>query len=189
MSEPREPRSYLGSAHSVTERVRVYWTETALEVDHVESYEIRRQRVLFDEIQLVTLHSKRGGTLPWAFLGLGAFTGLCSIGPLVTGGTGTSIGQGILAVALVICTLGALLYLTPIWVVTAFGRRTKARMGFRLREAKARNLYARICQATAATQRALQASVPVEQSGKSEAEEPSFPAPPPLPLSDSDPLI
>jgi hypothetical protein len=182
-----EPRTYLGAAHGFAERVRVYWTGRALEVDHLEGYEIRRQRVLFDEVQLVTLHTKRGGMLPWLFLGLGAFVGLCSIGPILSEGDENFVGKGILAVALILCLLGSILYLLPIWVVTVFGRRTKARVHFRLRERKARNLYARICQAAAAAQRALQASAPVEQPGMSEAVEPSFPSPPP-PLPDSDPL-
>lgn len=185
MSEPMETRTYLGAAHGLAERIRVYWTARALEVDHLESYEIRRQRVLFDEVLLVTLHTKRGGMLPWLFLGLGAFAGLCSVGPLMTK-TGSSVGQGILATGLTLCALGVIVFLMPIWVVTVFGRRTKARVHFRLKERKARDLYARICQAAASAHRTLQAAMPVEQP-RSDAE-PPFPAPPPpLSGSDSDP--
>ncbi|HYH47320.1 MAG TPA: hypothetical protein VEG34_16690, partial [Thermoanaerobaculia bacterium] len=61
MSEPvRQPRRYLGRAQSLSERVRTYWTAEALEVDRADNYEIRRRRVFFDEILLVTLHNTRG---------------------------------------------------------------------------------------------------------------------------------
>ncbi|MFP5288317.1 MAG: hypothetical protein ACLGI9_21455, partial [Thermoanaerobaculia bacterium] len=78
---PRYPRRYLGRAHSLTERVRTYWTDEALEVDRVDNFVIRRRRVFFDEILLVTLHPTRGvlsAALPFALALLFTTTALAA---------------------------------------------------------------------------------------------------------------
>jgi hypothetical protein len=167
-------RRYLGSAHTLSERVRVYWAEKALEVDRLESYEIRRSRVFFDEVLLVTLSSKRGGVLPWVTFGFAALAWFISV--LVQSEPAAS--QALTWVALGLLAIGAVLFLTPLWVVTVFGRRTRARMQFRLGERKARDLFAQICQAADEAQRALHAAEPARDT------EP--PQPPPLPLSEMD---
>ncbi len=174
------PRRFVGSAHSLSERVRVYWTEKALEVDSSEGYEIRRRRVFFDEILLVTLHSKPGGALPWLPFGLAALVGLTSASlwsepaardPLIWMAGGLFVA-------------GVLVYFTPLWIITVFGRRTRARIQYRLREKKARDLFARICQAAAEAQRALSIFEPASEPILEPA-----PEPPPLPLSASDPPL
>jgi hypothetical protein len=175
MSEPMA-RLYLGSAHTLSERVRVYWTEKALEVDILESYEIRRRRVFFDEVQLVTLHSKLGGLLPWLPLALAALVGFSAV---VTSEVEAS--RILTWVALGFLAIGLVFFLTPLWVVTVFGRRTRARVQFRLRERKARQIFARVCQATAEAQRALRATEP--------ARDDESPQPLSLPLSESEPPI
>jgi hypothetical protein len=164
-----KPRLYLGSAHSLAERVRVYWTERGLEVDSSEGYEIRRTRVLFDEVLLVTLHSRLGGLLPWLPLGFAALIGFTAA--LISS---EPIASRILTwVALGFCAIGAAFFFIPQWVVTVFGRRTRARLYFRLRERKARDLFAQICQAVDEAQRNLRIT---DQERE----------PPPLPLSDSE---
>lgn len=175
MSQPT-PRSYLGNAHNLAERVRVYWTARGLEVDSSEGYEIRRTRVFFDEILLVTLHSQLGGSLSWLSLGLAALSGLLAILTV----SEPVASRVLMWTALGLAVLGAMLFAMPQWVVTVFGRRTRARLKFRLRERKARDVFARICQAVDEAQRNLRADVP-----------PPGPAtyPPPLPLSDSEPPI
>jgi hypothetical protein len=176
MNPPVTPRRFVGSAHSLSERVRVYWTEKALEVDSSEGYEIRRRRVFFDEILLVTLHSKPGGALPWLPFGLAALLGLASAGAW----SDPSVRDPLFGTALGFSVAGVLLYFTPLWVVTVFGRRTRARVQYRLREKKARDLFARICQAAAEAQRALSLLEPASEAA---------PEPPPLPLSASDPPV
>jgi hypothetical protein len=79
-------------------------------------------------------------------------------------------------VALGFFLLGVVFFFTPLWVVNVFGRRTRARVQFRLRERKARDVFARVCQAAAEAQRTL--AVPAQA-----------PEPPPLPLSSSEPPI
>ncbi|MES1245494.1 MAG: hypothetical protein ABUT39_28070 [Acidobacteriota bacterium] len=177
---PRQDRRYLGSAHTLAERVRVYWTQQGLEVDTSEGYEIRRTRVFFDEVLLVTLHSKLGGALPWLPLGLGALVGFSA----VVARSEPVSSQVMTWVALGLFAIGAALFFTPRWVVTVFGRRTRARVAFRLRERKARDLFARVCQAADEAQRSLRAQTPVENGPET-----GLPEPPPLPLSGSEPPI
>lgn len=150
MSEPVRPvRRLVGKAHSWTERVRVFWTDEALEVDQADNYEIRRRRVFFDEILLVTLHSTRGGVLPWVLALLAVPFGFFSLFSL------GDAGRMFLIVTVLLGVLAAVVGLLPVWVVTAFGKRTRARMSFRMREGRAREVYAEICRAVAQAQRAL----------------------------------
>jgi hypothetical protein len=173
-------RRYLGSANTLSERVRVYWTEKALEVDSLESYEIRRRRVFFDEVLLVTLHSRLGGMLPWWPLGFAAMIGFSAA--LLRSEPDAS--RILTWMALGLLAIGAVLFFTPLWVVTVFGRRTRARMQFRLGERKARDLFAQICQAADEAQRALR----VSDQEREPARDDEPPQPPPLPLSDSEPI-
>lgn len=163
MSEParRPPRRLLGKAHTWTERVRVFWTDEALEVDQADNYEIRRRRVFFDEILLVTLHSVRGGVLPWVLMLCAVPLGLFALALL---GDEAEVGEMFLGFAIVFAVLALIVGLLPVWVVTAFGRRTRARMAFRMREGKARAVYAEICRAAGEAQRALAARQSAESA-------------------------
>lgn len=176
MSElPRYPRRYLGRAQSLAERVRTYWTDEALEVDQVDNYEIRRRRVFFDEILLVTLHATRGfliSVLPF-------FLALLFVVMALAARDTPDASTAFWVVAAVFAAFAVGATLTPVWVVTVYGKRTRARMHFRLRQAKARAIYAEICRAAADAQRALAARL------AGEAPEPP-PPPPPLPLSDAE---
>lgn len=174
MSEPlRHPRRYLGRAQSLSERVRTYWTDEALEVDRADHYEIRRRRVFFDEILLVTLHEARGyllSLLPLLMAGLFAVIALAA-------GDDPDASRvfWMVAAACVAFAVGAAL--APVWVVTVYGKRTRARMCFRMRQAKAREVYAEISRAAADAQRALALRL---------AAEVPEPPQPPFPLSDSE---
>ena len=175
MSELRRyPRRYLGRAQTLSERVRTYWTDEALEVDRADNYEIRRRRVFFDEILLVTLHNTRGvlvSILPLCLALLFAVMALAA-----SDEPDASLAFWIVSAFFIAFAVGAAL--APIWVVTVYGKRTRARMHFRMRQAKAREVYAEITQAAADAQRALALRLA--------AEIPEPPLPPPLPLSDSD---
>ena len=180
MSEPlRYPRRYLGRAQSLAERVRTYWTDEALEVDRVDNYEIRRRRVFFDEILLVTLHNTRGvlaAVLP-LFLAL-LFT-VTALAMAAGDEAAASRFFWVLAAFFVAFAVGAAL--APVWVVTVYGKRTRARMHFRMRQTKAREVYAEICRAASDAQRALALRLAADIPGP-----PPPPTPPPLPLSDAE---
>lgn len=174
MSEPvRQPRRYLGRAQTLSERVRTYWTDEALEVDRADNYEIRRRRVFFDEILLVTLHNTRGvlaSILPFCLALLFAIVALA-----MSDEPGASAAFWVGAAFFVAFAVGAAL--APVWVVTVYGKRTRARMHFRMRQERAREVYAEISRAAADAQHALALRT---------AEEIPEPPPPPLPLSDSE---
>jgi hypothetical protein len=177
MSEPktRPRRRLLGKAYSISERVRTYWTDEALEVDEVDHYEIRRRRVFFDEILLVTLHTKRGGMIAWVPGLLAIFTGLMALAAFFSEPT---VGRVFAIITLALLALMVLALLIPNWVVTVFGKRTRGRMFFQLRQNKAREVYAAICRAASEAQRALALRLAAESP-------PPEPLPP-LPLSDSE---
>jgi hypothetical protein len=149
--ETGPPRRLLGTDQSLAERVRVYRTADALEVDLVDYFNIRRRRVFFDEVELVTLHSGRGlkgMAVGWVVLTL--LVGLAGAPLLGSRDPKTSflffgIAGGF--------ALGALLSLfVPVWTVTVFGKRTRARMRFRLRQGKARRVYDEVCRAAGEAQ-------------------------------------
>lgn len=180
MSEPvRQPRRYLGRAQTLSERVRTYWTDEALEVDLADNYEIRRRRVFFDEILLVTLHMTRRGVLasllPFTLALVLAVAALASASDQPSASRFFWVGTALFG------GLGLGLVLAPVWVVTVYGKRTRARMHFRLRQTKARGIYAEICRAAADAQRALSYRL-----AEDIPEPPPPPSAPPLPLSESE---
>lgn len=158
-------RRLLGTANGVAERVRVYRTAEALEIDQMEYYNVRRRRVFFDEVELVTLHSTRGmvaGAAVWGVLAL--LVGI-SAAP-----AGRNAGYVLFSAAGAFA-LGCLISLVaPVWTVTVFGKRTRARIRFRLRGGKARRVYDDICRAVAEAQEAAALRYAAQR-----------PQPPPLP--------
>lgn len=147
MSAP-ERRVFLGRASSLVERTRVFRLADGLEVDELDYFQIRRRRVLFGEVEMVALHSARGGVLPCFFALLAALVGL--LGMLSYEEPG--VQNTFLGTALALAALTAAVALVPVWTVTVFGRRTRARVQFRGRPGKAKALYAELCQAAAGAQ-------------------------------------
>jgi hypothetical protein len=151
MSE-RPQRVFLGSMLGVGERMRVFRTPDALEVDSSDHYEIQRRRVFLDEVQLVTLHrGLGGGVYPWVLGGLTLFTGFIAAVSF-TIPDATEIRNGFLLATAVLAALAVASGFLPAWTVTVYGRRTRARMRYRFREGKARAVYAEICAAVAEAQ-------------------------------------
>jgi hypothetical protein len=118
-------REYLGSHVGMAERMRVFRTPEALELDTSDRYEIRRQRVFYDEIVLVTLHRERGGgPYPWFFGGLALIAGLLA---LAFSSASPQAYNVFLASAGLLALLSAAGFLLTSWIVTVFGIRTRAR--------------------------------------------------------------
>jgi signal transduction histidine kinase len=153
VSQPAPPsrRRLLGTAHTLSERVRVYWTGEALEVDRLDQYEIRRRRVFFDEVLLVTLHAGRTA-LPIVFpLLMAMLFGLLAL----VARAEASVSRGLLVVTAFFAAWTVTAAALPVWIVTVYGKRTRARMHFRLKQGKAREVYAEICRAASDAQRAV----------------------------------
>jgi hypothetical protein len=149
-SPPR--RHYVGSFLGWTERLRVFRTDDALEVDSSDRFEIRRRRVFFDEVLLATLHRQLGGgPYPWTFASLALLAGLLSFA-FASEPVALRITLGIAAGLAALAIAG---FVLPAWIVTIYGKRARAKVRFRLREGKARAFYEDVCRSAAAAQRAL----------------------------------
>jgi hypothetical protein len=153
----RPPRRVLlGAESGLADRCRVYRTAEALEVDLIDSYQIQRRRVFFDEVQLVTLHSRRGvwrTALGLALLAVAAVLGAAADNSLSTRNL-------LYGSALVLALLAGLSAIIPAWIVTVFGKRTRARMNFSFRSGRARRVYDEICLAAATAQAAVSQEPP-----------------------------
>jgi hypothetical protein len=148
----RPPRRVLlGTERGIADRCRVYRTAEALEVDVIDHYDIQRRRVFFDEVQLVTLHSRRGLWRVAAGLALLALAAGLLGAPMWNLALWQNIYFG---AAFVLAALAIGSALTPAWIVTVFGKRTRARMNFSFRSGRARRVYAEMCLAAATAQTA-----------------------------------
>ncbi|HEV7516284.1 MAG TPA: hypothetical protein VGR07_08290 [Thermoanaerobaculia bacterium] len=165
-----------GQAHGVAHRRRVYRTADALEVDEVGGFEIARRRVFFTEIRLVTLHRARQGAAVWVLAGL---AGIALLAGLLAGASG--IPAYILYGLAGLSALGAMVSAAPVWVVTAHGRRTRAELRFRLRQARAEQVYRELCHLANEAQFVLAARLAEEGPRRPDplAEIAGIPAPPP----------
>jgi hypothetical protein len=133
-------RTFLGRDHRLAERVRVYRTAEALEIAYVSAFDVSTKRVFFDEVQLLTLHRTRAGRARWL---LGISAALFGLGALLAR-TVPSLFAVLLALAAATATGSVAAALAPIWVVSIYGRRARARVRCAFREARARALYAEL---------------------------------------------
>jgi hypothetical protein len=162
----------FGKANSVAHRRRVYRTEEALEVDEVGGFEIARRRVFWTEVRLVTLHRARQGVAAWVLAGLALVAGLAG---LLTGPANTAayVLYGVAGLS----AIGAMVGAAPVWVVRVHGRRTRAELRFRLRQAQAQQAYRDLCHLAAEAQWVLAARL-AEQGPRPPDPLAEIPAPP-----------
>jgi len=137
-------RVFLGGNYGFAGRQRVYGTAEALEVDENEGWDVRRRRVFYDDILLVTYHRYLG----WAFLlitGLAAgLFGLIGLGvAFAEPASGISVGL-VFAFPFALAFLLRLIFRVD--VVTVYGRRTKAVIKFSFRKARAREVFDFVCE-------------------------------------------
>jgi hypothetical protein len=129
-------RTALGREAGLGLRTHVFLTADAVEVDEVDGFSVVRTRVLLDDILLVTLHKRPPWGLFWTVLLLLAFG--ASLMTLVPAGPGR------LTFALLVFPVPFLLLATTpfgVHYVTVFGRRSKARMAWRLGGGRARHVF------------------------------------------------
>jgi hypothetical protein len=137
MTAPR--RRFLGRYNDVITRQAVYATDSALEIDEQDNFQIVRKRVFFEDVLLVTMHERMAILAIFASLGFGAF--LVLIGVIAGGAAGWMMGGlGALFVG-----YGLLRISMKASVITVFGRRSRARIRFALRKDRAQRLYDEIC--------------------------------------------
>lgn len=153
-------RTYLGKASSVAARYRVYLTTDGFDVDSREQYDIIQRRVLFDDVQLVTLHREPGvfslaatGVLTLIFATIVITILVYNIDSWVV-----ALIVGALGLPFMIAFILRLVF--GYEVITIFGRRSKAVLHFGLKKQRARQTYGKICAAVLEAQRRVSATVP-----------------------------
>jgi hypothetical protein len=139
------PRKLLNRYVGPMSRQTVYETAEGLEVESMEGYEVTQQRVLFEDVQLVTYHRE----LVAVFLIVNGLMGAFFVGitilhaSLTRGDVMWSLIWTAFAAPFLIALLLRLMF--QVDVVTVFGRRSKARLRFSFRKKRAREIYGQIC--------------------------------------------
>jgi hypothetical protein len=174
-------RTLLARTSSLATRGAVYEVEDGLEVETSDHYEISRQRVLYGDILLVTLHRSVGWTFVLINLGIVAFF-ITMAGLMLTlsadkemwyvAGTFAAFGSPFL--------LAALLRLAfRVDEVTVWGRRSQASLRYTFRKGKARRLYEEIAEKVGTAQAQLRAQYDAESAAA---------PPPPPPAGETPPM-
>ena len=132
-------RRFLGRYNDVVTRHAVYATDSAIEVDERDNFAIVRKRVFFEDVQLVTLHDRVGIAAVFFSLGFAGFLGLVG---LIAGGVG---GGVTVLFGLPFLAYGIIRIRIKESIITIFGRRSRARIRFTLRRARAERLYDDLC--------------------------------------------
>lgn len=170
------PRTLLNRSRTFTGSDTTFLSGDSIEIDQSVNYEVVRQRVFFDDVELVTLHRERGiafiiVTAAWGVLWTAMAIFLTAINvdtwpvalPLFL------IGFPAIVACLIRLAIGR-------DVVTVFGRRTKAALRFGVfRKRRARDVYGQICAAVRRAQSRARADV-------NRAESAAPPLPPDVPL-------
>ncbi|HEV7672508.1 MAG TPA: hypothetical protein VGS22_28655 [Thermoanaerobaculia bacterium] len=156
-------RRLLARDASLVERIRVYRRGEALEVDTSSFYRITRHRVLFEEVELATIHQGRSYRTV-LLLGLfGLFIGAIA-GAGVSNSSGGMIALWIVAPTVAFALVG---FVIPDWVVSIQSRRTWTRMRFGAVHGKARRVFDELVAAIRETQSRLAAERPTASAIRS----------------------
>jgi hypothetical protein len=139
-----ESRTLLGRTRWAGTNIFVYQMPGWLEIDESEEYEVRRRRIFFDEIRLVTYNRVTGWPAVVTCLVLAAvFAGLAAWVWLLGGERAGAVALALLGVPFLGWALVRVLL--RIDRVTVFGPRTRARMDFTFRKARAREVFDLVC--------------------------------------------
>lgn len=170
-------RRLLGRDASLVERIRVYRRGETLEVDTSTFYRITRHRVLFEEVELATIHRGRSYLRMFLLAFLGLSVGI--FGAVVS----DSDGGGFAFWILLSMTGGAAAgFLLPDWVISIQSRRTWTRMRLGVSHTTARRIFDELVAAIRETQTRLAAERPAPRAPRSPFAPPpaeDFPPPPP----------
>jgi hypothetical protein len=182
-------RTRIGRFNDLATRQVVYQTTDALEIDEIDQFEVARRRVYFDDILLVTMHSRVG--IAFVVTMAVFFVLLIAIAAVLQSthqNTAAMWFAGVSAPFLLALFTRVLLKQD---VITVYGRRSKAAMRFTFRKAYARSKFAEICNLARRTQARIAAEKaalepppvrmaevpmpPVEDTTSEEAEPPAEP--------------
>lgn len=173
-------RKLLARTSSLMTRGAVYEVEDGLEAETTDNYEIARQRVLYRDIALVTLHRRVGWVFVLINLGIVAFF-LTMAGFFATLLNGAEMWAfaGVFGAFGSPFLIAALLRLAfRVDEVTVWGLRSQASIRYTFRKSKARDLYDEITEKVRTAQERLRAQYEAEAA----------PVPEPLPPSEAPPM-
>lgn len=167
---------------SLVARFRVFCLDHGVEIEE-RSGSIQLRRVLFDEIQLLTLHRARN----WASSILLSLLGLLSgtLGMAFGKGGETNISRILYLIALVLLLAAIGLFMRPKHIVTITSRRARLAMSFGLNGEKARQWLTRLQQEVSRAQQAAAAEVASQNAAIEEASRRHFGALPMPPVETS----
>src|SRR5262249_11734853 len=133
----------IGRFNDVATRQVVYQTDYALEIDEIDQFEIARRRVYFDDILLVTMHSRIGVAFT---VTMAIFAALfLSIGAALQYASEPTAAMWVPGFpAPFILGLATRLLLKQ-EVIPVYGRRSKAAMRFTFRKTYATEKFVEIC--------------------------------------------
>lgn len=164
-------------------KVTIWQTPEGFDVESNEHFEVANTRVFYDDVQLVTYHREYGAL----YL---LITGFVSLGFLLLMGVIASLPREAWVVAVVFGVMGSPFMIAfllraafGVDVVTIFGRRSKARLRYRFRKKKAREVYGHVCAAVRNAQRITMQQQAAMQPPPAESPAPPLPDsvfPPPL---------
>lgn len=151
-------RTLLARSTSIATRQRVYLIAEGLEIDEIDHFEVRRSRVLFEEVLLMTYHRHRGS---WFFF----INGFFLVMALAVSGL---IAQQDIFVGLITFAILGIPFLVAIVIrliagvdeINVYGRRTRATMRFHFRKERARTMFHEIANAVRRQQRVAPAAAP-----------------------------
>jgi len=148
LDAPPPRRIRLGTHASITSRSQIYLGAEGIEIDEHSGFASgQRTRVLFDEVQLVTLDRRRSKPGLWISAFGIVFTVVCCL--IVFSGVKDHGTEMTAAHGFTVLLLG-----TPFWLyltihlifgadhVTIFGKRSTAKLSFNFRKARAREVFA-----------------------------------------------
>ena len=166
-------RTLLTRSTGIATRQRVYLIAEGLEIDEIDHFEVRRSRVLFEEVLLMTYHQYRGS---WFFVVNGLFLALALTVSGLIAQQEITIGLiffAVLGVPFLVAIVSRLIF--GVDEINVYGRRTRATMRFHWRKQRARTLFHEIANGVRRQQRV--AAPPAE------ARPPSPPMPSDLAIS------
>lgn len=146
-------RKPIGKSVSFAGSEVVYQTPEGFEIYRTDHFKVEELRVFYDDVMFVTIHREMG--VPFViFTGLASlfFVALTVFFLVVDPNTWpVSVMFGIIGAPF---TIAFLVRVTlKLDVITIFGRRSTARMRFRFRKQRAREVYGRVCAAVRQAQR------------------------------------
>ena len=169
MSTP--PRVRLSRSSSIVGREAVFQLPDGLEVESMAFYDVTRRRVFFDDVLLVTYHREAGPIYLVSTAVIGLIFVAIAVAILAADTNFWPAALVFLIFGLPVLALFIIRLIFGLDVITVFGRRSKARLTFGMRKARAREVYGQICAAV----RRTQATPPAPES-------PAPPLPPDVPL-------